>query len=890
MIAKSKKHITNLLIFIFISHFTYGQTGSIMGRIIDSQTKEELIGASVVLDNSSFSTVSDIDGFFIISNVHAGTYVLNSSYISYEPVTIQNITILKEDTIYLNIELNTTTIHLEDVTIAAKKNRELENILLIDQKKTLMVTKSIGSTELSRKGIGDAESAVASIAGISKQEGIKNVFVRGLGDRYNATFLNGLPIPSEDPEYKNISLSFFETDIIKNIDVEKVFSATYLNDIGGAVVNINSKELTSDKAFGISISSGIHSRISGNSFLQPDGMNYLGFANNKKPTYGQFDFSNSLDPQRLTLPLNEHFRIFGGKDIDIKNNPLSFYVVASHASEYSITDELIRNITTDGTIYQDQEGKKYSGKKSQLALANLNYNLNQSLYIAYNFLIIHATQYYTGEYYGKHAEKFQDGIQDQGFLRRQQINDNLLLTHQLLSKWKIARNWNLRADFSVNQIMGNEPDRRENYLTQRADGTFGLTGSNRQKRFFSQLSENNYNANVTADYLLGRSNYETPSKISIGLKTYMSNLFFKAEEFNFSAVSGTLSSKELQLDHLYNEANFHLNKFSISQGYPSSYSVSKNNHSAFILGSFQITSSLSSMVAGQLDWINMNVVYDVPGQKGKNNMNTPFFLPNIHLKYEINDNQNLRFGASKTYTLPQSKEISPFQYVNIGYTSEGNPNLLHSENYNYDIKWDNHLSHSEILSLSLFYKKIKNPIGRVDKGNSAGLLTYDNISKEANILGFETELRKNIFHNPNLTLGMNFSYIWTNAKLNIGNTPIRNSGLEGASPIIVNCDLTYRLKSDNHDLTTAIIYNYFSDRIFTIGTIDYADIIEKGAHVVDFVIRGNISQRIKWNMKAGNILDTKFLLSRKVQNTNEVLTLHQYRKGTHLSFGVSFEL
>ena len=63
------------------------------------------------------------------------------------------------------------------------------------------------------------------MAGVSKQEGVKNVFVRGLGDRYNATTFNGFPIPSEDPEYKNISLDFFSTDIIQTVGVNKAFNA-----------------------------------------------------------------------------------------------------------------------------------------------------------------------------------------------------------------------------------------------------------------------------------------------------------------------------------------------------------------------------------------------------------------------------------------------------------------------------------------------------------------------------------------------------------------------------------------------------------------------------------------------------------------------------------------
>src|SRR5699024_3859335 len=104
-----------------------------------------------------------------------------------------------------------------------------------------------------------------------------------------------------------------------------------------------------------------------------------------------------------------------------------------------------------------------------------------------------------------------------------------------------------------------------------------------------------------------------------------------------------------------------------------------------------------------------------------------------NLKYAINQKNTLRLGTSKSYTLPQSKEISPYQYVNIGFASEGNPNLKPSDNYNVDIKWDNYLSRTELLSATAFYKHIVNPIGRVDQGNSAGLLTYNNIGESATV-------------------------------------------------------------------------------------------------------------------------------------------------------------
>src|SRR5690606_29961793 len=106
----------------------------------------------------------------------------------------------------LDFEMSSDDISLQEVEVVARANRESENILLMEQRQALLATQAVGARELSRKGIGDAQAAVAQVSGISRQEGVKNVFVRGLGDRYNVTLLNGFAIQSEDPQYKNIAL------------------------------------------------------------------------------------------------------------------------------------------------------------------------------------------------------------------------------------------------------------------------------------------------------------------------------------------------------------------------------------------------------------------------------------------------------------------------------------------------------------------------------------------------------------------------------------------------------------------------------------------------------------------------------------------------------------
>ena len=153
-----------------------------------------------------------------------------------------------------------------------------------------------------------------------------------------------------------------------------------------------------------------------------------------------------------------------------------------------------------------------------------------------------------------------------GYLRRQQINDNTLMTHQLLTKWTLTNRLNMRINGSFNSIKAYEPDRRENYLSMKADGTYGLTGSNRQKRFFSDLMEDNYNAQLVFDYQLNDAINSERSKISVGYNTLISDNEFNAVEYNFSAIPGSFSPNNILLDEIYNSQNYEQNLFSMTEG------------------------------------------------------------------------------------------------------------------------------------------------------------------------------------------------------------------------------------------------------------------------------------------------------------------------------------
>lgn len=901
-----RKDINTLkvLLFFFLLSITCtstAQSGTITGKISDSQSKESLIGVSVTIKGTTIGAATDLDGNFVLPGISPGTYSLNISYIGYQIHVEQNLVVRSNQETILEINLTPENLRLDEVQVVARANCESENVLLLQQQKMLLATQTVGSKEMSRKGVSNAQAAVAQVSGISKQEGVKNVSVRGLGDRYNATLLNGFPVPSEDPEYKNIALRFFSSDVIQNIEVNKVFDAGNNSDVCGAVININSKELFLEKTFNFEAGAGINSEVTGTDFLKQDGTDYFGFSNNKRPSQGRFNFPNSLDPTKAAMPLNHNYGISGGKMLRLNKpeNSLSFFAVASHNSDYSYTKETVKNANSNGTIYQDQTGDKYSINISQLALANINLKLNRRYEITYNFMLLHANDQYVGQFKGLHSEKHQDSDTYTGFLRRQQSNDNLLITNQIISRLKLFNNFELGVGGAFNTIKGLEPDRRENYLSQKTDGSYNLTGSNRQKRFYSELRENDFNIRTYLRYKLTKQQEIEKSNITFGYTGRFVDDSFEAVEYNFGAYPGYFQIDDLKLDAVYNNTNYEAGKFTMTEGDTNKYQLSKHIHSAYIEATYQFTDNFTANAGLRTDHVDMTVSHYVQHvSPGKESLKNLYYLPNINMKYNINTKNSLRLGISKSYTLPQSKEISPYQYVNIGFASQGNPDIKPSDNYNIDLKWDYYLSPSELISLCGFYKHIINPIGRVDQGNSAGLLTYDNISPDATVAGMEMEIRKNIINKVNtgssrvnkLSFGLNASYIHSSLQLDIANTTPRKTRLEGASPFITNSDISYNLTSGEKTFIVSMVLNYFSDRIYTLGTRNYNDIIEKGVMTLDLVSSFKISKQLTFKIKAANLLNPAYRLTREIGQRNEEMTLNEYKKGSDISISLSFEL
>jgi TonB-dependent receptor len=917
----------NFLIYtLLFSLFSFAQKGTLTGIVSDKDAANApLPFANVLVKGTTNGVTTDENGKYALS-LDAGSYVIQFSFVGYESSEV-TVNIVSGKTQTVNGALGSGGYKLKDVVITAiSRNREKETALIAEQKNAIEMKQAIGSQELSRKGVSDAAGAVSKTAGVSEQEGVKNVFVRGLGDRYNSTTLNGMPMPSEDPEYKNISLKFFSSNIIKNINVNKTFNAGIYGDVGGANIDISSKELDQNKLLSISAGTGFNTSALGTNFLVADGYNYFGLLKNGSGipinNLANYNFETSFDPNEQNNTVNYNFSFLGGRKFNLGGEKkLSIFGVILSNSEFVYKEGRVAQVNNQGGFKQNLDFKKYEYAASQTGLGTLDFSFGKGKSITYNALFIHDNIQSVGDYSGFNNSINDNDIAQNSFIRRQQVNNNNLFSNQLLFNYKFSERLDLNSGISYNKINGSEPDRRTNSFDYDYDNDNYIIGSNSpalNNRFFSELEENEISAKADFTFTINPS-ADLIKKVNFGGNFRKTDRRFDYVQFNFDFPNNTTQVEINNADAVFNQTNLSAGNFRIVTG-------RGTNTDAFdplyYLGDRQIIAGYAQMVypfsdkftvqAGvRYENVDQLVQWDTNLGSSFNLTTNPssikkdYVLPSLTSRYAINSKNIIRFAASQTYTLPQFKETALFLYEDVNFSSFGNPDLIPAENLNFDLKYEWYLSSKEIISIGTFYKSIKDPINRIRVASAANELSYVNLG-DAFATGFELEVRKNVYeikgdtNSKNLTIGLNLSYLYTNVKV-IDNATDKitvlptnsESKLEGASPLLINSDLSYNFSNSKNSLTSSLVFNYFYDKVYSIGTATNENIVEKAVPTLDFVNRFEfVKNKLGINLSIKNILNPKFNLTQETfgNNTKTETIVGNFKKGIFASFGIYWNL
>lgn len=939
---KKLSPIKLLVLILFTIFNVNGQTGKIAGTIMDGEFNEPMAFANVLIKNTTKGTTSDFDGKYFI-DVEAGNYTLVFSYIGYQTIEISDVVVKSNDEVIVDVTLNTNSLETVVITTTVRKNTE--SAILDLQKKSITLLDGLSAQSIKSSGASNIASAVKNVPGVSIQGG-KYVYVRGLGDRYTKSILNGVDIPGLDPDRNTIQMDIFPTNILDNIIVVKSAAAEYPADFTGGVIDIVTKDFPTKANYTISTGFGYNPDMHFNdNYLNYSGSNtdFLGFddgmrnipVNRYQVIPGTFDnstvlsnmtnvFNKELMAKQANSGANFNFGFTAGNQFDVGDDKLGYQLSFSYKNKTQFYDDRF-----DGTYMRDQNNSSVNelvgtrtsegveGKNTVLlsSLAGIVYKRDNSKYKV-NFLHIQNGESSAGLY----DQQIAQAAGGSGFEPIKK--DALLYTERSITNLLFEgnhsfddANWKLNWKVSPTLSRVYDKDHRITPLQQSQNGNYFISPSaaSRPIRIWRNLQEISLVAKVDAvrkyDFM------DRPAKAKFGFNQTVKQRDFSIDDFQFE-ISGQNIVADGNADNLLLSENIwtpqtdqgsHLVWGDLYEP-ANTFDATQNISAGYISNEFSVSEKLKAVVGLRAELFS--AIYT-----GQNQAATEIFVdekiidkldlfPSANFIYSLNDNSNLRVSYSRTTARPSFKEASKSQIFDpiTNRLFIGNIDLEPSYISNFDIRTEFFGENSEMFAISGFYKDFKDPIELTFYESAPDQLTPRNLGN-ASVFGIEFEFRKSLGFLlkslENLKFNINASYIESdltmfedeyNRRVNAardGESIEKSRELQGQSPYLINAGLNY---SDSEiGLQTGLFFNVQGETLEVVGTGIVPDVYTVPFNSLNFTFNKKLGEEKKStvDIKVSNILNSKRKSVYQSYKASDK-TFTQFNPGTEFSVGYSY--
>lgn len=813
--------INTILFIIFSAATIFAQSGKIAGIVVDAETGEAAIGCNIIVEGTAIGAAAGIDGTYLISSVPIGTYNLVFSSIGYTKKTVTGVVVKADEVTKIYLTIETESFQTEEVVITAKAVQNTEASLLSKRQKSANVSDVISSDQFKKTGSSNAADAVKQVVGASVVDG-KYVFVRGLGDRYTSTQLNGAEIPSVDPYRRGGSIDMIPSGLIDNIQAVKSFTPDKAGNFSGGSVDIATKDFPDQFTFDYSASTEYNSELSFNSNglgSPSSSTDWLGYDDGMRdipnivegiiwePNIGKAQtddelakeidnvtkaFSNDMVPSKRTIPINQSYSLSFGNQIPVFGNPFGFIASLTYRNSNSghVNGELNRwsrgvadpNKTQLDPVL-DLTDTQTSNEVLVGGIIKGSYKFHPHHLISINGLynqngISSARHVYGSFPYDQPADWIYEA-------RSIQYQERSMGSIQLDGEHSFPEVQGLKINWKASHISSdqNEPNLRYFYDFVTPDDVYGIKSNLAPERYFRKTTElqNEYQANFSFAFtqwsrntgsfkfggLYSDKDREFRERRFVYSPVNQIGTFFRKEDGNIDALFsnkylGWTGSDTLGNGTVLNTIPIYIQETNqISSNYDGSNIV----RALYTMIDLPIFTDLRLIGGARYETTYMTVTSQNPdADNGK--IDTKDLLPSVSLVFNATENMNIRFSYGKTLARPNFREIAPFKNYdfNGGDSYIGNPELQRTLIDNYDLRWEWFSRPGEIYSVSLFYKKFYNPIEAKILDGVNKIISWTNVPS-AQVQGIELEARKNLDFLDNslsdFVFGGNFSYIWS---------------------------------------------------------------------------------------------------------------------------------
>jgi Outer membrane protein beta-barrel family/CarboxypepD_reg-like domain/TonB-dependent Receptor Plug Domain len=785
----------SIFAFFFIQ-ILFSQNAIIKGNTIEETTGKPLPGVTVKIKDTSFSTISDSEGNFIIRGVAIGKFNLQFSAFTFETKVISDVETNNNETTNLIVSLSKNNSLDEVVVKTTKAKTESLKSLLTLQKNSIRVSDGISAETIKRTPDRTTSDVLKRISGASVQDN-KFVIIRGLNDRYNASYLNGAPLPSSEPDRKAFSFDIFPANMIDNLVIYKTASPDLPGEFGGGVIEINTKAAPDKNFETIAIGSGYNTITTGknekyynggkkdwigiddgtralpNSFPSTAVMQNLQKINNESSVLKLAELSKSyqtdwnlynkkFSPNRnLQYTIGKHFKLKGAESIGL-------LVSMSHNKSNNYNQTNIKSYESPGVLVKNLINERFSEQVLFGVIANASLKLNSNTSFSFkNLYSINSNN----QVIDRNGAINQESDPLQIHTTARLFTSNRIYAGQINGEHFLSIN-KLRISWvgSYSKVERSTPrDRRNTYTyTKFDDGTVSpesayfsintVGGDSPGSIYISKNNEDIYSTKIDVNKKIKFSK-SFSTDIKVGIFTQSRFRVFNARQLGYTPFKGNVDG-----------VNYGDNTF---QGSISSQTNSTifNSENMGILGprksgltlfdgtkgndSYTATSKINatylmfdnSFYKFRLVWgariENYSQTLDSKSDTGtpvKVNDSNLDFLPSMNLIFAATKKQNIRLSFSKTLNRPEFRELAPFLFYDpeTQFNTEGSPDLKTAIILNADLRYEIFPGKGQLFSLSAFYKNFENPVELQALANNSN--KYRNAKSGTN-RGIEIEYR-----------------------------------------------------------------------------------------------------------------------------------------------------
>lgn len=862
------------------------------GRVVDQKTSEPVAGAAVFVFGSDVETQSDSEGRFSLQ-VPTGPLSIAVVHPKFPTEAMIDVKVTGKGVSDLTVRLPHAE-QVDDMVLLGKPIEGGAASVLAERRKASSVQDAIGSEDIAKSPDGSASAATRRIVGASIVGG-QYLFVRGLGGRYSNTRLNGIPLPSTDPDLPGFQLDLFPTALLSSLTITKTFTPDIPGDFAGGSLNVETRSFPEEFLLKLNAGASGDTLTTGRKLLAYDGgkTDFLGFDD------GTRALPSGVPPQQLVSPSGAHpdegftrdeVAEFGkrfenrwalsdtngypnltlgasiGDSLPTSLGKFGYFFTIGYRSRFKRDLEQLNSYRVDdnGEVVQQDDFRRESTRyEAQIgSLGTISYAPTDHHEFSIVGLLTQNAQDQT-----RFIQGFSEGEGADIQHRQFQFVERQLLFGQVLGKHKSLLDDYLDLSWQLNaaKIERQQPDTRifagfkvptsETFTTRDALGS--------GERLYTNLDETSFGGGMDAKVKLFSDAFAKTGYLG---RTAERSFGARRYQQRFTAGNDALPPEELFAPEESGN-QWTLRELTVPTD---GFDASQTSHAGYLMAELPIGAWLRLVGGARREVFNQKIqvvppyeLWDFQAEDAadleRGNRTDKDWLPAASVIVALSEKMNLRAAYGGTVARPQLRELAPFATQDLirRRLIQGNPDLKRTFIHNFDLRGEVFPSGTEVFAVSAFYKVFEDPIESAIISNM-GNLRFENI-RGATSYGAEFEARWSLgLLSDSLadwSAVANLALIRSQIRLSEEQARIATSqkrAMGGQSPFIVNASIGY--EPSGSPFSAFLYYNVFGRRIQDAGRNGMPDIYEEPVHQLDLGLFFKPDQHWVFSLSAANLL------------------------------------